>query len=100
MYLVNKSKTQIINLEQITALYVGSDECSVKADFVTGKGCQVARYDSHKAVVAALEMLGKSIGNAEVFFFPDDGKVRGYIEQGEQKQHHITGKKTKGHGGS
>lgn len=101
MYVINKSKTQIVNLEQITAVYIGADECSIKADFSTGKGCQIAKYDSQAAAVVALEMLGKAIGKTEAFFFPDDAYIRGRVqERKEQEQHHVTGKKTKGHGGS
>ena len=101
MYIVNKTKTQIVNLEQVTAVYIGADECSIKVDFSTGKGCQIAKYDSTMAAVTALEMLGKAIGKAEAFFFPSDEYIRGKIqENSEQKQHHIAGKKTKGHGGS
>lgn len=102
MYIINKNKTQIVNLEQVTAVYIGADECSIKADFSTGKGCQIAKYDSQTAAVAALEMLGKAIGKTEAFFFPDDAYIHGQIQgqRTEQKQHYATGKKTKGHGGS
>lgn len=100
MYIINKSKTQIANLEQITSLYIGGDECSIKADFITGKGCQIARYSSRAAATTALELLGRAIGRAEVFFMPDDEAVLAQAKADEQKWHHATGKKTKGHGGS
>ena len=100
MYIVNKNKTQIINTEQVTVMYIGGDECSIKADFVTGKGCLVARYDSHEAATAAMEILGRAMGHTDVFFFPKDEMVQAHIKENEQKWHHASGKKTKGHGGS
>ncbi len=100
MYIVNKDRTQIINMEHVTAIYIGADGCSAKADLINGKGCQIIRYNSHEEVVMALEMLGTSIGKTEVFFFPEDNKVQEKLRLEEQKYHHITGKKTKGHGGS
>ncbi len=48
----------------------------------------------------ALAMLIESIGNTEVFYCPSDETVRARIAASGQKYHHITGKKTKGHGGS
>lgn len=100
MYIVNKVKSQILNLAQVTALYIGADDISIKADFATGNGCQVARYSSHAEAVTALEMLGRSIGRNDVFFFPTDKEVQAKIQQGSTKIYHVTGKKTKGHGGS
>lgn len=100
MYIVNKSKTQLLNFEQVTTLYIGADDVSIKADFTTGNGCQVARYNSHSEATAAIEMLGRAIGRSEVFFFPDIKELQAKIQDGKQKVHHISGKKTKGHGGS
>ena len=98
MFIVNKDRTQVINMNQVTVLFIGSDECSVKVNFAAGQGCQVARYNSHNAAAAAIELLGKSMANCdEVFFFPDDERVRTHAAE---KWHHATGKKTKGHGGS
>lgn len=100
MYIINKSKTQILNLEQITVIYIGADDVSIKANFATGSGCQIEKYDSLTEAAMALEMLGKAIGRNEVFFFPDSKALKAKIQEGKQVTHHITGKKTKGHGGS
>lgn len=42
----------------------------------------------------------ESIGKTEVFYCPNDEAVRARIAASGQKYHHVTGKKTKGHGGS
>lgn len=100
MYIVSKDKNSIINAQQITSIYVGADGCTLKADFENGKGCQIGRYSSEKECRTAIEMLSESIGKSEVCFMPQDNAVNAKINIGEQKQHHINGKKTKGHGGS
>ena len=46
MYVLSKNRMQIINLEQVTAMYLGADETSIKVDFVTGKGSQIGKYVS------------------------------------------------------
>lgn len=99
MYIISKGNTQLINLAHVTAMYIGADECSIKVDFSTGKGCQVARYNSKAEVKAAMEMLSKAIGHTEIFCFPNSEELRAKVITNE-RPHHIAGKKTKGHGGS
>ena len=100
MYIVNKEKTQIINMNQMKALYTGSDGKSIKVDFGSGGGCQIAKYNTCEEAVEAIGLLSGAIGKTEVFFFPDDERVRERLKISEQRYHHVTGKKTKGHGGS
>lgn len=100
MFIVSKDKNSIINTEQITAIFVGADNCTVKADYQNGKGCQLGRYNSEAAAHMAVEIVANSIGKTEVCFMPDDNSINAKISIGEQKPHHISGKKTKGHGGS
>lgn len=100
MYILNKSRTQIVNLDHVTAMYVGADETSIKVDFVTGKGCQIGKYASEKHAQKALEMLTLNIGRKEAFRMPADEEIRGLLEGEEGKRCNIGGKKQKGHGGS
>lgn len=102
MYIINKDKTQFLNIEQVLTMYIGADDVSIKADFVNGKGCQVARYNSHSEAVMAIEMLGNAVavGRSDVFFFPDDKEIQARMITQKQKTYHSAGKKTKGHGGS
>lgn len=100
MFIVSKDKNAIINTEQITALFVGADNCTIKADYQNGKGCQLGRYNSEAEARAAMDIVANSMGRAEVCFMPEDSAVSAKINLGDQKPHHISGKKTKGHGGS
>lgn len=100
MYIVSKDRNSIVNMSQMTALFVGADNCTIKADYHNGKGCQLGRYNSEAAAKTAIEIISNSVGKSDICFMPDDNAVNAKINLGEQKQHHISGKKTKGHGGS
>lgn len=100
MFIVNKNKTSIVNMSQITVMYLGADNCTIKADYQNGNGCQLGRYNSEAAARMAMEIVASSVGKTEVCFMPSDSAVNAKINIGEQKPHHISGKKTKGHGGS
>lgn len=100
MFIVSKDRRSVINLSQVAAMYIGSDRCSVKADYKGGNGCQLGRYNSDKEAEKAVEIIAENIGKTEVCFMPDDSSVKAKMSFGEQKYHHAAGKKTKGHGGS
>ena len=100
MFIVNKGKTSIVNMSQVTVVYLGADNCTVKADYQNGNGCQLGRYNSEAAARKAIEIIASGVGKSEICFMPDDNSINAKINIGEQKSHHISGKKTKGHGGS
>ncbi len=100
MYIVSKDKKSIINTAQITSMYVGADSCTIKVDFGNGKGCQIGRYNSEKECQIVLDIIAGNFGKADVCFMPDESMINAKVNLGEQTYHHITGKKTKGHGGS
>lgn len=100
MYIVSKDKKAIINLDQVSNMYIGSDGCSIKADYRNGNGCQMGRYNSEREARKAMEIVANTIGKSEVCFMPDDDAVKAKMNSEEQKYRHIAGKKTKGHGGS
>lgn len=100
MFVVSKDRNSIINTSQVTAIFVGADNCTIKADFQNVKGCQLGRYNSEAAAVTAIGIIAQSIENKEVCYMPKDNEIEAKINLFEQKKHHITGKKTKGHGGS
>lgn len=101
MFIVRKDRRAIVNLEQVATLYIGSDGCSIKADYKGGSGCQLGKYHSDKEAEKAIDIVAENIrtGKTEICFMPDDDSVRAKMNLEEQKWHHVTGKKTKGHGG-
>lgn len=100
MFIVSKDRKAITNLEHVATMYIGSDGCSVKADYKGGNGCQLGRYNSAKEAEKAMEIVADSIGKTDICFMPEDNAVKAKANLDEQRWHHATGKKTKGHGGS
>lgn len=100
MYIVSKDRNSIVNMSQITVVYLGADNCTIKADYQNGKGCQLGRYNSEVEARTAIDIVAGSMGKMEVCFMPEDSVVNAKMNVGESKPHHINGKKTKGHGGS
>lgn len=101
MFLVSKDKKAIINMQQVSCIYIGADACTIKADFENGRGCQIGRYASEKEALIAMEIITETMRRGEICAAPDDEAVRGRIRSSpESPWHHATGKKTKGHGGS
>jgi len=101
MFIVAKDKKSIINMEQTTSIYIGSDGCTIKADFKNGKGCQIARYDTETHSKIALEMIADSINKTkEIVTMPEEQTICAKINLKKEKSQHINGKKQKGYGGS
>lgn len=100
MFIVSKDKNSIVNSDKITSIYVGADGCTIKVDFANGKGSQLARYNSEKSSKIAMEILATNFGKTEICFMPEDNAINAKLNISEQKNHHIKGKKAKGHGGS
>lgn len=100
MYILSKDQNSIINLEQVTVVYIGSDSCTIKADYQNGKGCQLGRYNSEEEAKIAMNIISENVGKTEICKMPTNEAVKAKCNLKEQKNHHIGGKKTKGHGGS
>lgn len=101
MFIVAKDGKAIINMEQTTSIYIGSDGRTVKVDFENGKGCQIARYDAEAYSEAALEIIADSVNkNKEIVFMPEEQTICAKINVKKEKSRHINGKKQKGHGAS
>lgn len=101
MIIVSKDRDSIVNMDQVTNLFVGNDEYTVKAAFANGGGSQIGRYNAPVAT-EVIKMIGQAAERSTVYFMPDDEAVAARINQYRQEweRHHATGKKTKGHGGS
>ena len=96
---MSKDRDSIINMDQVTCLFAGSDGYTVRATYGNGNGCQMGRYNSPVAA-EVIKMIGLAIGKTDVYFMPDDDDVKIRIAENDARWHHATGKKTKGHGGS
>ena len=100
MFIISKDNKAIVNTDSTTVIYVGSDGITIKADFKNGRGCQLGRYDSLEECKKTLEMMAKEVGKVNIFQMPESAAIKAEIVKNEACWHHVTGKKTKGHGGS
>lgn len=97
MFIVSKDKRAIVNTDWVTSVHIGADGCTLKADFQNGNGCQIGRYMSEEECMTAMDII---TGMLDACSVPDDSAVIAKINLGGQRLRHISGKKTKGHGGS
>lgn len=104
MIIVNKNHNDAYNINHITNFYIGSDGCSIKVSAGSStRGGILGKYNSYEETMKAFEILldGISRNDTEILYMPNDGEVVGKLKaQPQQAYHHITGKKTKGHGRS
>ena len=104
MIIVNKDHSEAYNLTHIVNFYIGSDGTSIKVSAGgTTRGGILGKYNSYKDTQAAFEMMLETIEriNKEVLYMQSDDEVGGRIKNTPAEAYHrITGKKTKGHGGS
>lgn len=104
MIIVNKDHNDAYNTSHITNFYIGSDSCSIKVSAgSTTRGGILGKYNSYEETRKAFEIMLEGIAknDTEVLYMPTDAEVSGKLKaQPQQHNHHITGKKTKGHGGS
>lgn len=99
MYLINKNKDSIVNLDKITNIFIGADNLTLKANFLDKTGCQLAKYNSREETFIALEMLFENF-NKNIYKVPSENEIKNRILSNEKKVRHIKGKKQKSYGGS
>lgn len=109
MLIVNKdTKDDIYNSDYIVQFYTNyvQGEATVKAVLHNGAKAGLGKYSTRDAAKAALGLLMKEVelGRKNVFYMPEEREVKasrvGYGTSEQRQQHHATGKKTRGHGGS
>lgn len=102
MIIVNKDHSDAYNIRHITNFYISFDSCSVKvsAGSTTRAGI-LGKYNSYDETKKAFEILLEKIqkNDVPIIYMPSDNDVSDKLRK-KQAYHHVTGKKTKGHGGS
>lgn len=103
MFIVNKKRSEVYNLSLATNVYIGANGCAIKiASGAATRGGILGEWDTYEETREAFLMLAKGIeSEVNIFWMPSDMEVReNSKEYRAEKYHHMTGKKTKGHGGS
>lgn len=100
--IANKDINDAYNIEHIVNIYIGSDGRSVKvAAGATTRGGILGKYNSYDETRKALEILLERISRRDtgVVYMPSDSEVSSKMNVKEVYRH-VSGKKTKGYGGS
>lgn len=96
MFILSKSQSNLVNMNEVENIFIGADKKSIKANMVSRSGCELAKYQTSEQCKFALGMLYSSIqANENVFSFPKE------IDINFAKQHGGDYKtKKNSHGGS
>ena len=103
MIIVNKECNDAYNLAHVTNIYIGAEGCTIKASAgAATRGGILGKYGSYEETRTAFSLLIDAIAkDSSMYKMPSDAEVREKIKAAPaDSYHHITGKKTKGHGGS
>lgn len=96
MLIMAKSESNILNLEHIENIFIGSDRKSIKANMASRSGCELAKYETAEQTQFALGMLFSAMQSGDaVFQFPKEID----INFARQQNSNVTSRK-KSHGGS
>lgn len=100
--IISKDRTQIINDQYVSAIYISVDGMTIRCEMANGKVWNICRYNSQKEAETAMHILTERLKRDNMAYMPTDEDVKARINASADayQKHHITGKKTKGHGGS
>lgn len=100
--IISKDKTQIINDQYVSAIYISVDGMTIRCEMSNGKVWNICRYNSQKEAETAIKILTERMKRDNFAAMPSDEEVKARINANADvhRMHHVTGKKTKGHGGS
>lgn len=100
--IISKDKTQIINDQYVSAIYIAGEGTTIRCEMSNGKPWNIGKYNSHKEAEIAINILTERMKKDNFVVVPSDEEVKTKINSNvcDYQRHHITGKKTKGHGGS
>ena len=100
--IISKDKTQISNMQYVSAIYISGEGTTIRCEMSNGKPWNIGKYNSQKEAETAINILTERMKRDDFAAVPSDDEVKARINLNadDYRQHHITGKKTKGHGGS
>lgn len=103
MFIYDKSKGYIVNVNEVKDIFLGRDRGTVAVGLRDGGTTKLRVYESEEEARTAIDMLAESIAvsKREIICMPTSEEIRVKLRNTPLTAvHHATGKKTKGHGGS
>lgn len=101
MIIVSQDRTEMCMLEHTTHIFVNQKDFTLRIVVGDTRAGKIGEYSCDAQVRIAFNMLTERIQTGkQVVYVPTEDEVKSRINAMGEKYHHITGKKTKGHGGS
>ncbi len=102
MIIVSKDRTSLINMENTASMYIAAGDVSIKANMANGNSnvMKMGSYLSMAETEKAFQMLLDEMRTRDICYLPTDEAVKAVMANEKQRNHNISGKKTKGYGGS
>lgn len=104
MFIFDKNRGYAVNSNEIKDIFKGRDKGVVTIGFTNGIVTKLAAYDTDAEAIKAIELIMKQmeVNKRCVIEVPGKENVKMALrsDNDQAEKHHITGKKTKGHGGS
>lgn len=101
MIIVNKSRTDLFNINHIYEIFIPRNESSIRVNTSNGGRYELDRYSSMEYAEMAMKMIIEQFGKTDKLILPTEKELQAQlVAVHDTKARHIAGKKTKGHGGS
>lgn len=100
MFIVSKEYGIILNFNNVVELYTGNNKTAVAVKQTDGRIICLKEYETEKEAKVAICMIADEMNRKDIIYVPSKDEIKAKMNLEEQKWHHATGKKTKGHGGS
>lgn len=104
MYLYSRKRGAIYNLNQVADIFIGRQGNTVSLGLNDGRTLVFEEYSTEALAREAVYMLAETIGHGKinVFAMPEESEVQQRLNNKypDPEKYGISGKKTKGHGGS
>ena len=103
MIIYSKDREILLNFEHAIELFVSSRDggCNIVARTTNGNNLIMGKFNTREQATVALSKVFREISLGKSVKIPEDNEVKAEIIDGtKDRQHHIAGKKMKGHGGS
>lgn len=98
-----ENKRAIINMDAVKDIFPGREPGTLAVSFMSGVTSKIPAYSSDIESKKAIEMIAEQMatGKMTIIRIPTAEEVRTRLKNTHfLTEHHVTGKKTKGHGGS
>lgn len=91
----------LFNVSHIVSLFYGNQTGNVRAEMMNGRNAVISEIMTTEEGQVCLKLIADEMAKGkEVITCPNPERIRAVFVNQTETRHHVTGKKTKGHGSS